>query len=177
MQRNNSTQRLALLTTGGTFEKQYCPDQNGLGFTKSGLPAWAAQCRLPTNTRLETVMLVDSLDMTEEQRQTLAEAVANSPEHRLVIIHGTDTLVRSANLIALHKRPEQTVVLTGAMIPASQPNSDALFNLGLAVAAAQLCPAGLYIAISGSVMLASNASKNHQLGRFEGTAVYLPMQN
>lgn len=177
MQRNNATTSLAILTTGGTFEKQYCPDQNGLGFTQSGLATWATQCRLPTNTRLETVMLVDSLDMTEEQRGTLASAVANSPENRLVIIHGTDTLVRSADLVALHKRPEQTVVFTGAMIPASQPNSDALFNLGLAVSAAQLCPAGLYIAISGSVMLASNATKNHQLGRFEGTTVYLPMQN
>jgi L-asparaginase len=177
MQRNNSPHALAILTTGGTFEKQYRPDQNGLGFTQSGLAAWATQCRLPPNTRLETVMLVDSLDMTDAQRQTLALAVAQSPEPHLVIIHGTDTLVQSADLIALHKRPEQTVVFTGAMIPASQPNSDALFNLGLAVAAAQLCPAGCYIAMSGSVLLAKNASKNHQEARFEGTPVYLPMQN
>ena len=115
--------------------------------------------------------------MTDAQRQTLALTVAQSPELRLVIIHGTDTLVQSADLIALHKRPEQTVVFTGAMIPASQPNSDALFNLGLAVAAAQLCPAGCYIAMSGSVLLAKNASKNHQEARFDGTPVYLPMQN
>ena len=177
MQRNNPTASLAILTTGGTFEKQYCPDQNGLGFTQSGLAAWATQCRLPTNTRLETVMLVDSLDMTEDQRQTLALAVAESPENRLIIIHGTDTMVRSADFIALHKRAEQTVVFTGAMIPASQPNSDALFNLGLAVAAAQLCPAGCYIAMSGSIWLAKDASKNHLQGRFEGTPVYLPIQN
>jgi L-asparaginase len=177
MQRNNALAGLAILTTGGTFEKQYCPDQNGLGFTNSSLSIWSEQCRLPENTRLETIMLVDSLEMTDAQRQSLAEAVQQSPENQIVVIHGTDTLVQSATLIAKHKRSQQTVVLTGAMIPASQAHSDALFNLGLAVSAAQLCPPGCYVALSGRVLLAEGATKNKSLGRFEGTPAYLPMQN
>jgi L-asparaginase len=177
MQRNNALTNLAVLTTGGTFEKHYCPDQNGLGFTSSNLANWSKQCRLPENTRLQTVMLVDSLEMTDAQRQSLAEAVQQSPEDHVVVIHGTDTLVQSAALIDQLKRPQQTVVLTGAMIPASQPNSDALFNLGLAVSAAQLCPPGCYVALSGRILLAEGAAKNKSLGQFEGTPVYLPMQN
>jgi L-asparaginase len=167
---------LLVLTTGGTFEKRYRPELNGLGFTESGLDQWSRQCRLPAETRLQTLMLVDSLDMTEQERQHLAQTIQTSPEQRIVVIHGTDTMVASAKAISAAQRPEQTVVITGAMIPASQPESDALFNLGLAIAAAQLSPAGCYIAMSGEILQAVSAQKNKSTGRFAGERLYLPIQ-
>lgn len=158
---------LAVLSTGGTFEKVYCPQEGRLWFQESGLASWKSQCRLPETTRLEVVMLVDSLDMTEEQRALLAQRIALAPESRLVVIHGTDTLVASALLAARTQRADQVVVFTGAMIPASQPGSDALFNLGMAVGASAVLHPGSYVCLSGSLFPSDQVRKNKALGRFE----------
>ena len=114
-------------------------------------------------------MLVDSLDMTDLQRDQIADLVAQAEEHQVVIIHGTDTMVNTAHTVMGCKRPGQVVVFTGAMVPASQPESDALFNLGMAVATAQAMTPGTYICMSGQIFPADQVQKNKALGRFEAS--------
>jgi L-asparaginase len=180
MHRNTASLDIALLTTGGTFEKVYDPKVGGLCFRDSQIASWQTQCCMPINTRLETVMLVDSLDMTDEQRLTLCARIQASPENRVVVIHGTDTLVTSALAAYQAKRPEQVVVFTGAMMPASCAQSDALFNLGMAIAAVQCQPAGVWVACSGRIFDAQHVKKDRAQGRFVSLDVpspYLPIQN
>jgi L-asparaginase len=180
MHRNNTPLDIALLTTGGTFEKVYDPQIGALCFRDSQLASWQTQCYLPLNTRLETVMLVDSLDMTDEQRLTLCARIQASPENRVVVIHGTDTLVTSALAAYQAKRPDQVVVFTGAMVPAFCAQSDALFNLGMAIAAVQCQPAGVWVACSGKIFDARHVKKDRAQGRFVSlgsSPPYLPIQN
>ncbi|MFM1927827.1 MAG: asparaginase domain-containing protein [Burkholderiaceae bacterium] len=160
---------LLILSTGGTFEKVYRPDQGRLWFAESRLSHWAQQCRLPADARTEVLMLVDSLEMTDAQRDQIADAVAQAPEDQVVIIHGTDTMVNTAQSVMGRKRANQVVVFTGAMVPASQPDSDALFNLGMAVAAAQTMASGTYVCMSGQIFPAGQVQKNKALGRFEAS--------
>jgi L-asparaginase len=169
MHQTTTARPIALLTTGGTFEKIYQTGQGGLGFQFSQIASWKTQCRMPENTRLEEVMLVDSLDMTDDQRAFLCNQIQRCPENQVVVIHGTDTLVASARMAVTTKRPEQVVVFTGAMIPASCTGSDALFNLGMAFAAAQCQPAGVWVACSGEVFDAQSVEKDRELGRFVRT--------
>ncbi|MGA1252612.1 MAG: asparaginase domain-containing protein [Burkholderiaceae bacterium] len=169
MPQKTSPAAIALLTTGGTFEKVYLPGQGGLGFGQSRITDWKTRCRMPENTRLETVMLVDSLDMTEEERAYLCQRIRDCPENQVVVIHGTDTLVASALSADTTRRPEQVVVFTGAMVPASCEDSDALFNLGMAFAAAQCQPPGVWLACSGEIFDARGVEKNRTLGRFVRT--------
>lgn len=157
---------IALLSTGGTFEKIYDPLMGLLGFTESGIAAWKTQCRLPENTRLAVPFLVDSLEMTDGQRSALCRQIRDCAETLVVVIHGTDTLVASAKAAVKTKRPEQVVVFTGAMVPASCAASDALFNLGMAMAAVQCQPPGVWVACSGRVFSADAVKKDSALGRF-----------
>lgn len=166
MHQTTTAPPVALLTTGGTFEKVYRIGHGGLDFHDSQIASWKTQCQMPKNTRLEVVMLVDSLDMTDEQRAMLCQQIRLSPENHVVVIHGTDTLVASARMTASTRRPEQVVVFTGAMVPASCAGSDALFNLGMAFAAVQCQPAGVWVACSGEVFDAQAVEKNRELGRF-----------
>jgi len=105
--------------------------------------------------------------MKDSDRQLLADKVASTPESRIVILHGTDTMVESAKAVMLQRKENQVVVFTGAMVPASQKDSDAFFNLGLATAAAQILDPGVYIAMSGRVFQADETRKNRELGVFE----------
>jgi L-asparaginase len=157
---------IALLSTGGTFEKIYDPLTGGLVFTESGIVIWKNQCRLPENTRLVVPFLVDSLDMTDAQRSALCDQIRDCPETLVVVIHGTDTLVASAQEARKTKRPEQVVLFTGAMVPASCAGSDALFNLGMAMAAVQCQPPGVWVACSGRIFSADAVEKDRVLGRF-----------
>lgn len=160
---------LLILSTGGTFEKVYRPDEGRLWFTESRLTHWVQQCRLPANTRADVLMLVDSLDMTDLQRHQIANAVAQAAENQVVIIHGTDTMVNTAHTVMGRKRSDQIVVFVGAMVPASQSESDALFNLGMAVATAQAMAPGTYVCMSGQIFPADRVQKNKALGRFEAS--------
>jgi L-asparaginase len=161
---------IALLSTGGTFEKVYDPLTGLLRFTESGIAAWKTQCRMPENTRLAIPLLVDSLEMTDGERSALCRQIRDCPETLVVVIHGTDTLVASAKAALKTKRPEQVVVFTGAMVPASCAASDALFNLGMAMAAVQCQPPGVWVACSGRVFSADAVEKDHALGRFVALA-------
>lgn len=161
------TKPLVFISCGGTIEKIYFPDSGLLGFDHSRVSDWVKTCRITQPHRIESLMLVDSLDMTDDHRRQLAEKIANTPEQQIVILHGTDTMVESAKAVMLQRKDDQVVVFTGAMVPASQQASDALFNLGLATAAAQTLSPGVYIAMSGQVFQADSVRKNKVLGVFE----------
>ncbi len=165
----NTTQALVFLSCGGTFEKVYFPEQGLLGFDRSRISEWASACRIAQPWRAETIMLIDSLEMNQAHRNQLAEKIAATPEDRIVVIHGTDTMVESAKTAMLRCRSTQVIVFTGAMVPASQENSDALFNLGMATATAQVLNPGVYIAMSGQVFSADKTRKNRERGIFEST--------
>ena len=158
---------IVFLSCGGTIEKIYSPDSGKLSFDRSRMSEWASLCRIAQPWRAETVMLIDSLEMTEADRRQVAQHVADTPESHLVILHGTDTMVQTAITVAQRRQDHQTIVFTGAMIPISQPNSDGLFNLGLATAAVQLLDPGVYIAMSGQVFAADQVRKNSEKGVFE----------
>jgi L-asparaginase len=158
---------VVFLSCGGTFEKVYFPEKGTLGFDRSRIPEWAKTCRIAQPWRAETVMLIDSLEMNQAHRNQLSEKIAATPENRIVVIHGTDTMVESAKTVLLRRRSAQVIVFTGAMVPASQENSDALFNLGLASAAVQILGPGVYIAMSGQVFPADSVRKNREQGVFE----------
>ena len=118
-------------------------------------------------------MLVDSLDMTEKNRKTIAENIRESQEDRILVIHGTDTMVRTSNEITKHKRIKQTVVITGAMIPYSLKNSDAFFNFGYAIAALQLLEPQVWIAMNGRIFRHHEVEKNTVEGIFQKNTTLL----
>ena len=165
----STQQALVFLSCGGTFEKVYFPEKGVLGFDHSRISEWAKTCRIAQPWRAETVMLIDSLEMNQAHRNQLAEKIKDTAEDRIVVVHGTDTMVESAKTAMLRRRNTQIIVFTGAMVPASQEGSDALFNLGMAAAAAQILNPGVYVAMSGQIFSADKVRKNRDQGVFEST--------
>lgn len=159
---------IRIITTGGTFDKLYDAIKGELTFRESHLPRILQQARCYLPITLETVLAVDSLNMTEEQRVMVSDHVASSFENKIVVTHGTDTMVATANVVASNPLLKgKTVVFTGAMIPYSLENSDAVFNLGVALSAVQLLPEGVYIAMGGRIFNYDNVRKNREKGIFE----------
>ncbi len=158
--------RLRILITGGTFDKEYNELDGLLFFRKTHVPEMLAlgRCELPV--AVQTLMMVDSLGMTEADRRRVLAACLRAPEKRLVVTHGTDTMVETARVLG--PRVEgKTVVLTGAMVPYKFGSSDGLFNLGSALSFAQALPAGVYVAMNGRVFPWDGVRKNRAAGRFE----------
>jgi len=122
------------------------------------------RCNLEINIR--TLMMIDSLEMTDDDRDLILRSCKHCPESDVLITHGTDTMVKTAQLLASHNIPK-TIVLTGAMIPYKFGASDAFFNLGSALAFAQTLPKGVYISMHGKYFDANNAKKNRTTGFFE----------
>ena len=160
---------LRILTTGGTFDKRYDPITGQLGFAASAAPDLVQRARLAEAVTLEALMALDSLDMTDAHRQTILAACRASAESRIVILHGTDTLVETARVLGAARLPA-TIVLTGAMVPASVDGSDALFNLGFACACADTLPEGVWVAMNGQAHAWNAVRKNRTLGRFEAVS-------
>ena len=159
---------LRILTTGGTFDKHYDPLTGQLGFAHSQLAPLLDAARLAEPVVLEPLMAIDSLDMTDTHRQTILAACRASPEPRIVIIHGTDTMADTAAVLAAARLPA-TIVLTGAMVPAEIAGSDAFFNLGFAMACARTLDRGVWIAMNGVAHPGTQVRKNRSAGRFERT--------
>lgn len=152
--------------TGGTFDKEYDELTGSLFLRNTHVPEMLRRGRCNLDVRVETLMMVDSLDMTEAQRQSIANACWNAAETHIVITHGTDTMVETARVIA-SENTNKTVVLTGAMIPYAFGSSDGLFNLGSALSIVQTLPAGVYIAMNGQCFHWDNVRKNRNAGMFE----------
>jgi L-asparaginase len=157
---------IRLFVTGGTFDKEYDEIHGTLEFGDTHLPQMLemGRCRLDVNVR--TLMMVDSLEMTESDREMIARNCLDVPEDRIVITHGTDTMVETAAVLA-RKVPAKTIVLTGAMIPIAFGSSDGLFNLGGALTAVQALPPGVYVAMNGRIFPWDDVRKNRDTGIFE----------
>ena len=163
------TSGLRVLACGGTFDKRYDPLRGELVFADSHLEGIVARVRLTIPTTVETLMQVDSLDMHDEHRARVVAACAASPETAIVITHGTDTMPETAAALGprFDAASGRTIVLTGAMVPYSIAQSDALFNLGFACACAQTLAPGVWIAMNGRVHPWHAVRKNREAGVFE----------
>jgi L-asparaginase len=155
-----------IIVTGGTFDKQYDAIKGELTFKQSHLPAILMQARVTLPIALEINQLIDSLEMQDEHRASVLSACEAAPENCIVIIHGTDTMAQTAAVVG-KAGLKKTIVFTGAMIPYSVQGSDALFNLGFALAAAQSLPADTYVAMNGRIFEWQEVAKNKVEGVFE----------
>ena len=155
-----------LFVTGGTFDKEYDEIHGTLDFRDTHLPDMLAMARSRVDVLVRTLMMVDSLEMTDADRALIANNCKDAPESFIVITHGTDTMVDTARVLA-EQVPEKTIVLTGAMIPIAFGSSDGLFNLGGAITAVQVLPPGVYVIMNGRVFPWDNVRKNRATGVFE----------
>ncbi len=157
---------IRLFVTGGTFDKEYDMINGQLYFKDTHLPEIFAlgRCTLPINIR--TLMMIDSLDMTEEDRKIIVQNCRSCSEQNILITHGTDTMVETAGFLA-QAELDKTIVLTGAMIPYKFGSSDGFFNLGNALAFVQVLPSGVYLAMNGQYFSWNNVQKNRRTGFFE----------
>lgn len=162
-----STGAARIIVTGGTFDKHYDAIKGELTFKNSHLAAILEQARVTVPIALEINQLIDSLEMRDEHRRSVLAACQNAPERSIVVIHGTDTMAQTATVVGAAGL-DKTIVFTGAMIPYSVQGSDALFNLGFALAAAQTLAANTYVAMNGRVFDWQEAKKNKLAGIFEG---------
>ncbi len=158
-----------IITTGGTFDKEYNYISGELIFIDTHLPEMLKRARCGLDVRVEKLMMVDSLDMTAEQRDLIAIRCADSPASQIVITHGTDTMVETARRLALEtKLQEKTIVITGAMVPYSLGmSSDGFFNIGSALSFVQILDYGIYVAMNGRIFPWDNVQKNYNTGFFE----------
>lgn len=157
---------IRIFITGGTFDKEYNELNGSLYFKDTHLSDLLEMGRNKVAVEIRTLMMIDSLEMTEEDRQLIVHQCNNCDETKIIITHGTDTMAETAAMIAAHVT-EKTVILTGAMIPIKFGSSDGLFNLGSALAFAQSLPAGVYVAMNGRYFNWNNVRKNRQTGVFE----------
>jgi L-asparaginase len=157
---------IRIFITGGTFDKEYNELNGQLYFKDTHLTDLLDMGRSKVTVQIRTLMMIDSLDMTDHDRELIAHQCNQCEETRIVITHGTDTMSETAKVLA-EKVNNKTIVLTGAMIPIKFGSSDGLFNLGSALAFAQTLPAGVYVAMNGRYFTWDNVCKNKQTGMFE----------
>lgn len=157
---------IRLLITGGTFDKEYDLINGKLYFTDTHVDEILSRGRNTTQVSTRTLMMVDSLDMTDADRELILIQCRQCEEDRIIITHGTDTMV-DTGLMLQQAHIGKTIVLTGAMIPYTFGSSDGLFNMGSAMAFVQTLPAGVYIVMNGQYFAADNVRKNRQTGYFE----------
>ena len=157
--------KIKIFVTGGTFDKEYNELNGELFFKDTHLAEILALGRSRVEVDIRTLMMKDSLHITDEERKTIAQNCYTAAENKIIITHGTDTMVETAHLLA-EKVKGKTIVLTGALIPYKFGSSDGLFNLGSALAFVQTLPAGVYIAMNGRCFNWNNVKKNKLTGDF-----------
>ena len=158
--------RIRIFVTGGTFDKEYNELTGELFFQTTHVHDMLrlGRCRLPVE--VEALMMIDSLQMTDADRESILERCAAAAETRIVITHGTDTVAETAAVLG-GKIRGKTIVLTGAMVPYTFGSSDGMFNLGTALAFVQTLPPGVYVAMNGQYFPWDSVRKNRLLGVFE----------
>jgi L-asparaginase len=157
---------IRIFITGGTFDKEYNELNGELYFKDTHLHDLLEMGRCRAAVEIRTLMMVDSLEMTDEDRELIAHQCINCDEDKIVLTHGTDTMAQTAKMLS-KKIKDKTIVLTGAMIPIKFGSSDGLFNLGSALAFVQSLPHGVYVAMNGRCFNADNVRKNKESGVFE----------
>ena len=158
---------LAILVTGGTFDKEYDELTGRLFFRDTHVVEMLRLGRSRLDVAVETVMMVDSLEMNDEGRAMIVRRCRARAERSIVVTHGTDTMVETAAALAAGRLDDRTIVLTGAMVPYAFGSSDGLFNLGSALSFAQVLPPGVYVAMNGQHFRWNEVRKNRERGVFE----------
>ena len=156
---------IKFITTGGTIDKIYFDASSDFQIGEPIIDELMGEANTDITYKVQSVLKKDSLDMDDKDREVIYKAVENSVTRRIIITHGTDTMVETAN--QLKSIEGKTIVLFGAMQPARMRHTDAVFNLGFAVACVQTLPEGVYIAMNGNVFTPENVEKNRELARFE----------
>jgi len=159
-------QSIRILVTGGTFDKEYNMINGSLHFEETHVPEMLQLGRCKLDIEVRTIMMIDSLDMTEADRASILYQCEASKESKIVITHGTDTMAETAAYLAKRKL-DKTIILTGAMIPYKFGSSDGFFNLGSALAFVQTLESGVYVVMNGRYYDWDNVRKNNQTGYFE----------
>lgn len=157
--------RLRIFTTGGTIDKIYFDKKSRYEIGDPQAGDVLQRANVAVEYQIESILRRDSLDMTAEHRRQIRDAVASCPEQHVIITHGTDTMIETAAI--LEGISGKTIVLTGSMYPARFHDSDAVFNLGCAVIAAQTLAPGVYIAMNGRIFDPGHSRKNVEQNRFE----------
>lgn len=157
---------IRIFITGGTFDKEYNELNGQLFFKDTHINELLEKGRCKVPVEIRTLMMIDSLEMSDNDRQLIAHQCNQCEEDKIIITHGTDTMSETAKLLAENVK-NKTIVLTGAMIPIKFGSSDGLFNLGSALAFAQTLPVGVYIAMNGRYFTWDNVRKNKETGVFE----------
>jgi L-asparaginase len=157
---------IRILVTGGTFDKEYNERDGTLFFKDTHIAEMLRLGRSRVDVNIRTVMMIDSLEMTDADRALIVQNCLQSEDDRIVITHGTDTMTDTAAAIA-RAVSGKTVVLTGAMVPYAFGSSDGLFNLGSALSFVQVLPPGVYIAMNGKCFPGDRVRKNRDRAEFE----------
>ena len=157
--------KIKIFTTGGTIDKIYFDRESEYQVGDPQADGVLERANVIVEYEVESILRKDSLDLTDEDRREICERVKNEPLDRIVITHGTDTMIETGK--ALGSISGKTVVLTGSMYPAEFRDSDAVFNIGCAITAVQLLPLGVYIAMNGRVFNPQRSKKNVELKCFE----------
>ena len=162
--------KIRILVTGGTFDKEYDELTGRLFFQETHLPEMLRRGRCRLDVTIETVMMIDSLDLDQAGRTRIVERARESEETAIVVTHGTDTMVQTGRVLAAAASlfDQKTIVLTGAMVPYAFGSSDGLFNLGSALSFVQILPPGVYVAMNGQHFPWNAVRKNTATGCFEG---------
>jgi L-asparaginase len=160
---------IRVVVTGGTFDKRYDELRGVLSFGATHLPEMLRLGRCRVDVAIETLMMIDSLDMSDDERGRIVRRCRDAAETHIVITHGTDTMVETARALATCEAPlaGKTIVLTGAMVPYAFGSSDGLFNLGSALSFVQALPPGVYVAMNGRCFAWDRVRKNKESGVFE----------
>jgi len=157
---------IKIFVTGGTFDKEYNELEGTLFFKETHLPEMLKLARSKLKIDISTLMMIDSLDMTDADRKIILERCKKTKEDKILITHGTDTMIETAKVLSSSIK-NKTIVLTGAMIPYKFGSSDGLFNLGSSLAFVQTLPQGVYISMNGKYFRWDNLKKNKQTSMFE----------
>ena len=157
---------IKIIVTGGTFDKEYNPLTGQLYFNITHVPEMLRLGRSRLDVHIKTVMMKDSLNMTDDDRKKILHECQKSKEDKILITHGTDTMTETAILLG-RNLIDKTIVLTGAMVPYAFGSSDGLFNLGSAMAYLQILKPGVYVSMNGRYFHWDNVRKNTTVGLFE----------
>jgi L-asparaginase len=159
--------KLAILTTGGTIDKVYFDAASEFQVGEPVVEALLEKMNVGFEVALYQLMRVDSLDMTDQHRALIRQAVESCDAEHILITHGTDGMVETAN--GLKEIGEKKIILTGALQPAAFSENDAVFNIGCAIGALQIVSSGVYIVMNGQIFDSSKVVKNRLKNRFERT--------
>tara|TARA_B100000085_G_scaffold268320_1_gene278694 strand:+ start:143 stop:634 length:492 start_codon:yes stop_codon:yes gene_type:complete len=157
---------ITVFVTGGTFDKEYNEISGELYFKDTHIREILELGRAQLEVKIKKLMLIDSLNMTNEDRRVILQNCISVKDKKIVITHGTDTMTETAKILA-KENLKKTIVLTGAMIPYKFGSSDGLFNLGSAFAFAQVLPRGVFVAMNGRFFNWDKVAKNKISGKFE----------